>query len=165
MSLDVSSILRGCIFLSYRAGIFGFAMSTVVASAQTSKLAPEGRGLLAPAPEALVELKGAPPPHGFFKADASGVFYRDIFVTTEDPGFVITVRDYSFPPDKQKHEVALPSGAFAHLISGPGETTIAETRNDLSLAPRVFVPANAPLGITNHGDEPIIVRMLIVETK
>jgi hypothetical protein len=50
MSLDLSSILRGCIFLSYRAAIFGFAMSTGAALAQTAKLAPEGRGLLAPRP-------------------------------------------------------------------------------------------------------------------
>ena len=163
MSLGFVSVLRGAAFVSSYAAIVGLAMSTGAACAQSGKLAPEGRGLLAPPAEAPAVLGGAPPPHGFFEPDASGMFNRDIFVTTDDPGFVITVREYSFPPDKQKYKVELPSGAFAHLISGLGETMIAENKMDLSLTPREFVPANAPLEVTNTGEEPIVIRMLIVE--
>jgi hypothetical protein len=82
-------------------------MSTGAACAQSGKLAPEGRGLLAPPAEAPAALGGAPPPHRFFEPHASGMFNRDIFVTTDDPGFVITVRKYSFPPNKQ---LARPTG-------------------------------------------------------
>jgi quercetin dioxygenase-like cupin family protein len=161
---DFLSVLRGVAFVTGPTAILGITISTGTACAQSPNLAPEGRGLLAQPAEAPTELGGVPPPHVFAR-DASGVFSRDLFQTSEDPGFNIVIRDYSFPPDKQKHQIALPSGAFAHLISGPGDVTIANNRKDLRLAPRISVPANAPIEITNNGEEPTVVRMLIVEPK
>jgi hypothetical protein len=168
MRLDFLSILRGVAFVSGLAAIVGIAMSTGTVCAQSPTLAPEGRGLLAQPAEAPAEkLGGVPPPPSrvYQRDDASGVFSRTIFETSEDPGFTITIRDYSFPPDKQKHTIVLPSGAFAHLISGPGDMTIAKNSMDLGSIARASVPANAPIEVTNNGEEPIVVRMLIVEAK
>jgi hypothetical protein len=165
MRLDFLSVLRGIAFVSGTAAIVGIVMSTGTACAQNPKLAPEGRGLLVqPAAAPAEKLGGVPPPH-VYSRDASGVFSRTIFETSEDPGFTITIRDYSFPPDKQKHTIVLPSGAFAHLISGSGDMTIAKNSMDLNLIARASVPANAPIEVTNNGEEPIVVRMLIVEAK
>jgi hypothetical protein len=36
---------------------------------------------------------------------------------------------------------------------------------DLGSIARASVPANAPIEVTNNGEEPIVVRMLIVEAK
>jgi len=165
MRLGFLSVLRGAAFVSGPAAIVGIAMSTGTACAQDQKLAPEGRGMLAsPAAAAVTELSGVPPPHVFAR-DALGAFSRTIFETNEDPGFIITIRDYSFPPDKQKHTIVFPSGAFAHVISGSGDVAIAQNRMDLSATTRASLPANAPIEVTNNGERPVVVRILIVETK
>jgi hypothetical protein len=164
MRLDFLSVLRGVAVVSGPAAIVGIAMSTGTACAQNPKLAPEGRGELAQPAEAPAKLGGVSPSH-VFAPDASGAFSRTIFVTSEDPDFTITIRDYSFPPDKQKHTIVLPSGAFAYWISGSGDMTVAKNRMDLSSIARASLPANAPIEVTNNGEEPIVVRMLIVEVK
>lgn len=164
MRLGVLTLLWGVAFVSAPTAIVGVAVSTGAACAQNPKLAPEGRGLLAQPAEAPAELGGVQPPHVFVR-DASGVFSRTVFETDEDPGFIIAIRDYSFPPDKQKHTIVLPSGAFAHLVSGPGDVTIAEHKMDLRSIARASVPANAPIAVTNNGEEPIVVRILIVGPK
>jgi hypothetical protein len=164
MRLDSLFVLRMPAFMSGPAAIVGIAMSIGTACAQNPALAPEGRGLLAQPAEAPTELGGVPPPH-VFAPDPSGAFSRTIFATNEDSDFSIMVRDYSFPPDKQKHTVVLPSGAFAHLVSGSGDVTMANNRLDLSSIARAPLPANAPIEVTNNGENPIVVRMLIVEAK
>ena len=150
--------------MSGPAAIVGLAMSIGTACGQSPALAPEGRGLLAQPAEAPTELGGVPPPH-VFTPDPSGAFSRTVFETDEDPGFSIIVRDFSFPPDKQKHTVVLPYGAFARLVSGSGDVTMANNRLDLSSVARASLPANAPMEVTNNGEDPIVVRMLIVEAK
>ena len=163
MRLDSIFVLP-CAFGSPPGLIAGLTMLTGAVWAQDLKLAPEGRGLLAQPTEAPAELGGLPPAH-VFGGDVSGTFSRTIFETSDDPGLTITIRDFSFPPDKQEHTIVLPSGALAHLVSGTGDVTIAEKMMDLRLVLRVSVPANAPFAVTNNGKEPIVVRMLIVEVK
>ena len=167
MGLDSISASRVAAFISGvtgSAGIVGFGMSCLAAAAQTTDLAPEGRGLLAQPTETVRDLGGVPPPH-VFAPDPSGAFSRTIFETDEDPDFRIIVREYSFPPDKQKHTVILSSGAFARLVSGPGEMTIANNRLDLSSIARASLAANTPIEVTNNGEQPIVVRVLIMEAK
>jgi hypothetical protein len=60
----------------------------------------------------------APPTANQFRPDPSGGFSRTVFETDESPDFKITIRDFSFPPDKQTHAVTLPAAAFIHLLSG-----------------------------------------------
>jgi hypothetical protein len=158
MRRDFLSLMRRGAFLSTPAAIVGIATSTGTACAQNPKPAPEECGLLAQPG------KARPEPHVFAR-NPSGTFCRTVFETSEDPGFTITIRDYSFPPDKQKHTIVLQFGALVHLISGSGDVTIAKNRIDLSSITRALVPANTPIEVTNEGQEPIVVRMLIVEAK
>ncbi len=134
------------------------------ASAQEPQLAPEGRGLLPKPAELPATLGGTPPPHPFMP-DPSGGFSRTIFETDENPDFRIMIRDFSFPPDKQPHTVTFPSAAFAHLLSGTGEISIAKKRLELAPGARTTVPAGAPIEVVNSGEHAVVVRALIVEAK
>jgi hypothetical protein len=151
-------------FKSSVSAIVGIAIPAAVAWAQNPKPAPEGLGLLPKPVEAPRELGGVPPPH-VFTPDPSGGFSRTIFETDDDPDFNITIREYSFPPDKQKHSVVLPFGAFARLLSGPGVITVANNKLDLSSIARAALPPGAPIEVTNTSEYPIVVKLLILEAK
>jgi len=125
-------------------------------------LAPEGHGLL-PRPSAATP--GAPGSEHQFQPDPSGGFSRTVFETDENPDFKLVIRDFSFPPDKQPHVVTLGSAAVLHLLSGPGEISIAKQRLALTPAARTPVPAGAPIEVVNNGDHAVVVRALIVEAK
>jgi hypothetical protein len=154
----------GLFLISCFAAAVGMAASAEIIWSQEIQLAPEGRGLLpAPAQESGT-LGGVPPPH-VFQPDPSGGFSRTIFETDEDPNFKITIREYSFPPDKQPHTVTIQSGAFAHVLSDPSKITIATKQLDLSVSKRAAVPANAPIAVVNTGEDAVVVRALIVEAK
>jgi hypothetical protein len=142
----------------------GAVMASMAAFAQQPQLAPEGRGLLPKPAEMPPALGGTPPLHPF-ERDPSGGFSRTIFETNDNPDFKITIRDFSFPPDKQTHTVILPSAGFVHLLSGPGEISIAKKRLELSSVTRTPVPAGAPVEVVNNGQYPVVVRALIVEAK
>jgi hypothetical protein len=140
------------------------AMALVVTYAQQPELVPEGRGLLPRPAEMPAELQSTPPPH-LFKPDPSGGASRTVFETDEDPNFKIVIQDFSFPPDRQRHIVTLPSGAFLHLLTGEGEVSIAKQRTVLLARSRTAVPAGAPIEVVNSGQYPMVVRALIVEVK
>jgi hypothetical protein len=153
-----------CNFVFCTVAVLAISIAGVPGGAQSLKLAPEGRGLLPKLAEVPTELGGIPAPH-VFAPDPSGAFSRTIFETDADPDFKISIREYSFPPDHQKHEVAFPSGAFVHLLTGPGEATVANKKLDLGAVARTPLPAGAKVEITGTGDDPVIVRALIVEEK
>ena len=138
------------------------AVLSVSAFAQEPRLAPEGHGLL-PRPSAATP--EAPASAHQFKPDPSGGFSRIVFETDENPDFKLAIRDYSFPPDKQSHVVTLPSAAVLHLLSGPGEISVAKRRLTLTPAARTAVPAGAPIEVVNNGDHATVVRALTVEAK
>jgi hypothetical protein len=131
--------------------------------AQEPQLAAEGRGLLPEPTTMLPTLQGAPPQD--FVSDPSGGFSRTIFETDQDPNFKVIIRDFSFPPDRQPHSVALPSGAFLHILGGDGRISIAEKQLALSTTARMTAPAGAPIEVVNNGEQHVIVRALIVEAK
>jgi hypothetical protein len=138
------------------------AVASSAAFAQQQTLAPEGRGLLPRPPAATPE---APVAHRF-SVGPSGVLSRTVFETDEDPNFKLTFRDFSFPPDKQRHALTLPSAAVLHLLSGKAEISVAKQRMGLSnLARTPPVPAGAPIEIVTSGEYPVVVRALIVEAK
>jgi quercetin dioxygenase-like cupin family protein len=145
----------------FAAIIVGIIAGGGVAWAQEPKLAPEGRGLLPTPPTAT---PGPTPAHSFWR-DPSGGFSRTIFETDENPDFKLIIRDFSFPPDKQPHTVALRSAAFFHLLSGVGEISISKQRLSLTPVARTSVPAGAPIEVVNNGEQPVVVRALIVESK
>jgi hypothetical protein len=140
------------------------ATASIAAFAQEPQLAPEGRGLLPKAADIPATLKGTPPPYAF-KPDPSGGFSRTVFETDGDPNFKLVIRDFSFPPDRRPHTVTLPSTAFLHLLSGPGEIGIAKQRLSLTPAARTVVPAGAPIEVLNSGEQHVVVRALILEVK
>ena len=140
------------------------AITAIAAFAQEPQLAPEGRGLLPKAAEIPATLGGTPPPHAF-EPDPSGGFSRTIFETDEHPNFKLVIRDFSFPPDRQPHTVTLPSSAFLHLLSGPGEINIAKQRLTLTSVARTAVPSGAPIDVVNSGEQHVVVRVLILEAK
>ncbi len=150
--------------VSGAAAIAGIAASVGVAWAQEPQLAREGRGLLPPPAKMPPTLGGIPPPHVFVREPWGG-FSRTVFETDEDPDFKIIIRDFSFPPDRQTHTVTLSAGAFAHVLSGSAEISVAKKRLKLALGARTAVPANAPIEMMNNGDYPVVVRALIVEAK
>lgn len=150
--------MRGLIVIA--AALAGVALTT--AFAEEPKLAPEGRGLLPRPTERTTE--GPTPAHSF-RPDPSGGFSRTIFETDENPDFRLVIRDFAFPPDKQPHTVTLRSAAFLHLLSGPGQISIAKQRMALTPAARTSVPAGAPIEVVNNGEYPVVVRALIVEAK
>jgi len=150
------------VLVSGVAAIAGIVASVGIASAQEPKLAPEGRGLLPKPTETTPE--GPTPAHPFY-TDPSGSVSRTIFETEEDPNFRLVIRDFSFLPDRQPHTVTLPSGAFVHLLSGPGEISVAKKRLELAPGTRMAVPAGAPIEVMNNGEYPVVVRALIVEAK
>jgi hypothetical protein len=140
-----------------------------VAWAQESQLAREGRGQLPKPAEMPATLQGAEPPHTF-QPDPSGGFSRIIFETDEDPNFRIVIRDFSFPPDRQTHIVNLPSAAFLHFVGESGqvkESAQVKIANQ-PLRPvsgaRTAAPAT-PIEVINSGEQPVVVRALIVEAK
>jgi hypothetical protein len=139
-------------------------ISHLQAWAQEPQLAPEGRGLLPKPAERPATLGGVTPAHPF-ERDPSGGFSRIIFETDENPDFKIIIRDFSFPPDQQAHTVVLPSAAFAHLLSGEGEVSIAKQRTALTPLARAAVSAGAPIEMVNNGEHPVVIRALIVEAK
>jgi hypothetical protein len=154
----------GLFLISCFSAAVGIVASAEIIRSQQLPLAPQGLGLLpAPAQEAGT-LGGVPPPH-IFEPDPSGGFSRTIFETDEDPNFKISIREYSFPPDKQPHTVTIPTAAFAHVLSDPSEITIATKQLDLSVNKRAAVPANAPIAVVNTGEDAVVVRALIVEAK
>jgi hypothetical protein len=137
-------------------------MCWVSSWAQDEHLTREERGLL-PAPQPG-RLGGDPPEHPFI-SDPWGGFSRTLFETDESPHFKLVVREFSFPPDQQTHTVALSSTAIVHFLSEPGEISIAQQRVTLRPATRTVVPAGAPVEVVNHGEYPIVMRVLIVEAK
>ena len=139
-------------------------IASITAVAQEPQLAPEGQGLVPKAAEIPAALLGPPPPHAF-EPDPSGGFSRTIFETDGDPNFKLVIRDFSFPPDRQAHTLILPSTAFLHLLSGPGEISVAKQRLSLTPVARMAVPAGAPIDVLNSGEQHIVVRALILEPK
>lgn len=155
------------------AGYFGltpgvaaiFIAATVnTAWGQEPRLAPEGRGLL-PAPTEMPATLGGPRPEHPFISDPSGAFSRTIFETDEDPNFRLTVRDVSFPPDRQAHTVTLPSAALVHILGGQAEIKVANKPLPFNGAARTVVPAGTSIEVINRGQRPVIMRALIVEAK
>ena len=144
--------------------VTSLAAMAIAAYAQEPQLAPEGRGLLPKPAETPAILGGTPPPHPFV-LDPSGGFSRTVFETDEDPNFKITIRDFSFPPDRYTHTLSLPFAAFLHLLSGPGEISIAKKRLALTPTARTAVPANTVIEVVNNGEHGTVVRALIVEAK
>jgi quercetin dioxygenase-like cupin family protein len=132
--------------------------------AEEPQLAAEGRGLLPAPAEIPATLQGTLPEHPFV-SDPSGGFSRTLFETDEDPNFKLVIRDFSFPPDRQTHTVTLPTGAFLHILGGQGEISIGYQRLALTAAARMAVPAGAPIEVINNGEQPVVVRALIVEAK
>jgi quercetin dioxygenase-like cupin family protein len=142
------------------AGVAAVAFSA--AFAQEPNLAPEGRGLLPRPPAATPEAPDAQR----FSVGPSGVLSRTVFETDEDPNFRLIIRDFSFPPDKQPHAIALPSAAFLHVLSGKAEISVARQRMELTpMARTQAVPAGAPIEVVNSGESPLVLRGLIVEAK
>jgi hypothetical protein len=145
--------------------VIAASLATVASTAtfaQEQKLAPEGRGLLPRPPAATPEAPGAQR----FSVGPGGVLSRTIFETDEDPNFRFVFRDFSVPVDKQPHTLTLPSAAFLHVLSGKGEISVAKQRVELTpLARTPPLPAGAPVEVTNSGDEPMVLRGLIVEAK
>ena len=139
-------------------------ISGVQAWAEEQQLAPEGRGLLPKPAEIPVTLGGVPPPRPF-EPDPSAGFSRIIFETEEDPNFKLVIRDFSFPPDRKPRTITLPSAAFLHLLSGSGDISIAMQRLALTPGARTVAPAGAPIEVVNSGEQPVVVRALMVETK
>lgn len=137
------------------------AMTSIAAFAQQPQLATEGRGLL-PKPTEAMPATGPTAAHPF-EPDPSGGFSRTIFETDEDPNFKLIIRDFSFPPGQQPHTVTLPSAAFLHLLSGPGEISVAKRRLDLVAG--TAVPAGAPIEVVNNGEDLVVIQALIVEAK
>ncbi|MCI0467224.1 MAG: hypothetical protein L0Y57_09515 [Beijerinckiaceae bacterium] len=109
-------------------------------------------------------LAGAPAPHPF-KADSSGAFSRTILVAEESPDFRLSIRDFSFPPDRRTHTIVLPAAAFIHRLSGTGVINISNQRLVLTPRARTAVPPRAPIKVKNSGDQPVVLRALIVEAK
>lgn len=138
------------------------AVASGATLAQETKLAPVGRGLLPRPPASTPEAPGA---HRF-SVGPSGVLWRTVFETDEDPNFELIFQDFSFPPDKQPHALTLPSAAVLHLLSGTAEISVAKQRMEFTnLARTPPVPAGAPIEVVNGGEYPVVVRALIVEAK
>ena len=131
---------------------------------QEAELAREGIGLL-PEPTELPSALAGDTPSRPFVVDASGGVSRIIFETGENPDFKIVIRDYSIPPDRQTHTVALPTGALLHVLSGQGEIRVGENRLALTTAARFAAPPGTPLSVANNGEHPVVVRALILEAK
>ena len=139
------------------------AVASSAALAQQQELAPEGRGLLPRPPAATRE---AAAEANSFSVDSSGGLSRTIFETDEDPDFILIIRDFSFPPDKKPHTIALPSAASLHVLSGTAEFSVAKQRIELTpLARLPAVPVGAPIEVVNSGEYPVVLRGLIVEAK
>jgi quercetin dioxygenase-like cupin family protein len=105
-----------------------------------------------------------PPAHPF-QPDPPGGFSRTIFATDEDADFKAVIRDFSFPPDGRPHTIAFPSAAVVHRLSGFGAVSVSNQQLLLTPRARIAVPAGAPIKVTNSGDEPVVIRALIVEAK
>jgi hypothetical protein len=135
---------------------------SIVACAEEQKLAPEGRGLL-PKPAGPMPQEQLTRPYAF-KADPSGGLSRTVFQTDEDPNFRVIVRDFSFPPDRQRHILTLTFGALVDIPLGPAEISIDKKTLNTPGA-RVAVPAGAPIEILNSGEYPVALRAIIVEPK
>jgi quercetin dioxygenase-like cupin family protein len=116
------------------------------------------------AAEIPTRLAGTPPPRAF-EPDPSGGLSRTIFETQEHPNFKLVIRDFSFPPDQRPHTLTLPSSAVLHLLSGPGEINIAKQRLTLTSFARTVVPSGAPIVVQNRGEQPMVLRALILEGK
>jgi hypothetical protein len=161
----MEEFMRVCLVLaSGIAAIVAITGLIGTALAQTPRLAPEGRGLLPAPAQVPTQLERAAPKHPFVR-DPSGGFSRTIFETDEDPNFKLIIRDFSFPPDRQTHTVTLPSAAFLHILGEPGEISIAKKRLAVTGEARTAVPAGAPLDVVSNGEQPVVVRVLIVEAK
>lgn len=140
-------------------------MVGIARRAQEARPAAEGRGLLPAPAEMPATLVGALPPHPFV-SDASGDFSRTIFETDDEQNFKLIIRDFSFPPDRQTHALALPSGAILYILDGQGEISIAKKRLPLTLEARITaVPAGAAIDVVNNGEQYLVLRALIVEAK
>jgi hypothetical protein len=140
-------------------------MACFPASAQDGPLATEGHGLL-PEPSAAADatLGGVAPAHPFV-SDPSGGFSRVLFQSSDDANFNVTIRDYSFPPDKQARSVTLPAGALLQLRNDVAAVTVAKQRVEAAAAARVAVPAGAPIEVTNGGDSAAVIRVFLFEAK
>jgi quercetin dioxygenase-like cupin family protein len=164
MQIGYPSLLNKTACIAGQGVIVAITIWTGSAPAQSQEPAREGRGFLPHSAEVRPEGGGVPPSH-VLEPDASGGISRTIFSTDEDPNFNITIREYSFPPDQQTHTVTLPSAAFIHLLSGSGKISVAKRPLDVSSAARSAVPADVPIDVATDGDDPLVVRALIVEAK
>lgn len=141
------------------------ALMSIAASAQDQEqLAAEGGGPLPEPTNLPATLGGTPPPNPFVQ-EASGVFSRVVFETDEDPNFTITIRDYSFPPDGQPHNVTLPAAALLQLRGQLPEIGLAGQQVKLTAGARTVLPAGAGLTVTNTGEQAAVVRAVILEAK
>jgi len=100
-----------------------------------------------------------------FAWDPSGVAWRTVFESDDDPDFKIIIIDVSFPPDQQPHSISLQSGAFVHLLDGGGEVTVAKQPTTLNRFDRTAVPLGAPIEVVNRSNYPVTIRALLVEAK
>jgi hypothetical protein len=134
------------------------------ALAQDGPLAAEGHGLL-PEPSAAADatLGGVASVHPFV-SDPSGGFSRVLFQSSDDANFNVTIKDYSFPPDRQARRITLPGGALLQLRDDVAAVTVAQQRVE-AVAARVAAPAGAPVEVTNGGDTAAVIRVLLFEAK
>jgi hypothetical protein len=126
----------------------------------------EGRGTLPPPASPPVELGGAPPAHPFALAnDRSGAVVRTLLVSEDDPRMRVTARDLGVSPRRTTRPITLAGPAVGEVLGAGGTLRIEKQATPLTSGGWFGVPAQTPFVLVNGGDQPLYVRLYMVEVK
>ena len=129
-----------------------------------NRTAPDGRGLLPPAPQGQATSTVASP-SPFDQTLGTAAFARTLFHTAGPANLEVTVRDVIIGPHA---ETQLPAPAGPVVIdtrSGTGTVSAGAKTAELSMQQPASLPAGMAIALKNGGGTPLVLRLYMLEGK
>jgi hypothetical protein len=144
-------------------GFFALSLAAVpVAGAQDQQ---PGMGELPPPASDLLIFPGKPATRPFEAVSGQAAATRVLFEGAGPDNTQIIIREMLIGPGADVRLDALPGSALIDPRSGSGTLRAGERREQLQIATAVSVEPGVPIQLINDGDDSLLLRLYIVETR
>ena len=141
------------------------ALSLAVCSVAWGQDQGPGMGDLPPPSPDLPIFAGQPGTHPFEPMSGQAAASRVLFEGAGPDNTQIVIREMLIGPGADVRLDALPGPALVDPRSGAGTLRAGDRSEQLQISTAISVEPGVPIEITNHGDNSLMLRLYIVETR